>query len=217
LLGKVKVPRTDEDYDMNSEEGKELTIAADMNELAYIKLILSIDDKTSSGKVAFNIIKGCKNKDYADGKANMAWERLKNKFEPSCAPSLVKLEKQFLQFSLKKGQDPDIWITELEDQRMRLEELGSSVSDNQFILHILNNMTDDYDLQLAMMEKRVTDKSNPLTIDKIRDDLNLIFERLNEKQNEKIVDDNNQEAEFFGDQFKGKCQNCGAIGHKAKG
>jgi hypothetical protein len=90
---------------------------------------------------------------------------LKNKFEPSSAPSLVKLEKQFRQSSLKKGQDPYIWITELEDYRMRLEELGSIISDNHFILHILNNMTEDYDLQLAMMEKRVTDKSNPLTID----------------------------------------------------
>jgi hypothetical protein len=42
-------------------------------------------------------------------------------------------------------------------------------------------MMDDYDLQLAMMEKRVMDKSNSLTIDKIRDDLNLRSERLNEK------------------------------------
>jgi hypothetical protein len=177
---------------------------------------LSIDDKTNIGKVAFNLVKGYKNKHYADGNANMAWERLKNKFEPSSAPSLVKLEKQFRQCSLKKRQDPDIWITELEDYRMRLEELGSSISDNQFILHILNNMTDDYDLQLAMMEKRVTDKSNPLTIDEIRDDLNLGFERLNEKQNEESENDNNQEVPFFGGQFKGKCRNCGAIGHKAK-
>jgi hypothetical protein len=95
------------------------------------------------------IVKGCKNKDYADGNANMAWERLKNKVEPSSAPSLVKLEKQFHQYSLKKGQDLDIWITELEDYRMRLEdyrmrfeELGSSISDNQLILHILNSMTE---------------------------------------------------------------------------
>jgi hypothetical protein len=117
---------------------------------------------------------------------------------------------------LKKGQDPDIWITELEDYQMRLEELRSSISDNQFILQILNNMTEDYDLQLAMMEKRVTDKSNPLTIDKIRDDLNLRFERLNEKQNEGSENENNQEVAFFGGQFKGKCRNCGAIGHKAK-
>jgi hypothetical protein len=100
---------------MESEEGKKLTIAADMNELAYTELILSIDDKTSSGKVSFNLVKGCKNKDYADGNASMAWERLKNKFELSSASSLVKLEKQFRQCSLKKGQDPDIWITELED------------------------------------------------------------------------------------------------------
>jgi hypothetical protein len=78
LLGKIKVPRTD--YDMESEEGKKLTIAADMNELAYTDLILSIDDKTNSGKVAFNLVKGCKNKDYEDGNASIALKRLKNKF-----------------------------------------------------------------------------------------------------------------------------------------
>jgi hypothetical protein len=44
-----------------------------MNELAYTELILSIDDKTSSGKVKFNLVKGFKNKDYADGNASMAW------------------------------------------------------------------------------------------------------------------------------------------------
>jgi tellurite resistance-related uncharacterized protein len=107
LLGKVKVPRNDEDYDMESEEGKKLTIAADINELVYAELFLSIDDKTSNGKVAFNLVKGCKKKDYEDGNASMTWERLKSNFEQSSAPLLVKLEKQFRQCSLK-GQDPDI-------------------------------------------------------------------------------------------------------------
>jgi hypothetical protein len=58
-------------------------------------------------------------------------------------------------------------------------------------------MTEDYDLQLAMMEKRVTDKFNPLTIDKIRDDLNLRFKRLNERQIEESENDNNQEVAFL--------------------
>jgi hypothetical protein len=58
-------------------------------------------------------------------------------------------------------------------------------------------MTDDYDLQFAMMEKRVTDKYNPLTIDEIRDNLNLRFKRLNEKQNEESENDNNKEVAFF--------------------
>jgi hypothetical protein len=91
LLGKIRIPMTDEDYEVDTEEGKKLRIAADMNELAYTELILSIDDKTSNGKVAFNLVKGCKNKDYADGNASLAWERLKNKYEPQSAPSLIKM------------------------------------------------------------------------------------------------------------------------------
>jgi hypothetical protein len=39
---------------------------------------------------------------------------------------------------------------------------------------------------------------------------------LNEKQNEESENDNNQEVAFFSGQFKGKCQNSGAIGHKAR-
>jgi hypothetical protein len=115
LLGKVRIPMTDKDYEVDTEEGKKLRITADMNELAYTELILSIDDKTSNGKVVFNLVKGFKNKDYADGNASLAWERLKNKYEPQSAPSLVKIEKQFRQSALKKVQDSDFWITELED------------------------------------------------------------------------------------------------------
>jgi hypothetical protein len=48
-----------------------------------------------------------------------------------------------------------------------------------------------------MMEKRVTDKSNPLTANEIRDDLNLRFKRLFEKHNEESENDNNHEAEFL--------------------
>jgi hypothetical protein len=39
-------------------------------------------------------------------------------------------------------------------------------------------MTDNYDLQFAMNEKRVTDKPNPLTVNKTRYALNSIFKRL---------------------------------------
>jgi hypothetical protein len=73
LLGKARIPKTDENYEMDSEQGKKLTTATDMNELAYTELPLSIYDKTSKGKVAFNLVKGYKNKDYADGSVNMAW------------------------------------------------------------------------------------------------------------------------------------------------
>jgi hypothetical protein len=62
----------------------------DLNELARTELILSNNVKTSSGKVAFTMVKGCKNKDHTEGNVAMAWERLKNKYEPISAPSLVR-------------------------------------------------------------------------------------------------------------------------------
>jgi hypothetical protein len=53
-------------FDVNSEYRKKKMIIAYLNELAYIELILLIDDKTSNGKVAFNFVKGFKNKGYVD-------------------------------------------------------------------------------------------------------------------------------------------------------
>ena len=189
LLGKLSIPTADEEIDVESESGKKKSVIIELNEIAYSELILSIDIKTSSGKVAFNLIKGCKSKDYPDGNAALAWERLKNKYEPISAPSLVKLEKQFRELSLKKDEDPEVWITQLEDLRVRLEAMDSIISDNQFMVHILNNLTSEYELQVAMMERRVGDAEKPLTIEEIRGELSLRFERLN------LRSSNNREGE----------------------
>jgi hypothetical protein len=67
-----------------------------------------------------------------------------------------------------------------------------------------------------MMEKRLNDKLNPLNVNEIRDDLNLRFERLNIKSNENYENGNNQDVAFVGSLFKGKCRNCGVIGHKVR-
>jgi gag-polypeptide of LTR copia-type len=95
-----------------------------------------------------------KSKEYPDGSAAIAWERLKNKVEHVSAPSMVKAEKQFRALSSKKGENPEVWITEMEDLRIRLEDMGSAISDNQFMIHVLNNLTTDYDLQRALMDWR---------------------------------------------------------------
>jgi hypothetical protein len=108
----------DENFDEGTESGKKKSIAIELNEIAYTELILSIDVKTSIGKIAFHLIKGCKSKDYPDGNAAISWERLKKKYGPISAPSLVKLEKEFRELSLKKCQDPEILIAESEDLRV---------------------------------------------------------------------------------------------------
>ena len=151
-----------------SEIRKEKSRIIELNEIAYTELILLIVVKTSWSRTAFNIVKGCKTKDHIDCNAFSAWERLKNKYEPVSAPTLVKLEKQFRELSLKKVQDPETWITELEDLSVRIETIESRILENQFMIHILNNLTSDYELQLAILERRVGNVERPLTVEGIK-------------------------------------------------
>jgi hypothetical protein len=176
LLGKQEIPKSDETFDERTAEGRAKSKIVELNELAYSELVLSMDVKKATGKVAFQIIRGCKTKEYEDRNAAVAWERLKNKYQPTSAPSLVKLECAFRKSVLKDNQDPGEWITHLEEMRMQLEEMGSVLSDDQFLVHVLNNLTEDYDLQVALLETRVGSTSQPLTIDEIREKLDLQFE-----------------------------------------
>jgi hypothetical protein len=51
--------------------------------------------------------------------------------------------------------------------------MGSRISENQFMIHIFKNLISDYDLQLALMERRVGNVEKPLTIEEIRIDLSI--------------------------------------------
>jgi hypothetical protein len=44
---------------------------------------------------------------------------------------------------------------------VKLDDIGSSILENQFMIHVLSNLTSEYDLQLAITEKRVGGKENP--------------------------------------------------------
>jgi predicted nucleic acid-binding protein len=64
LLGKVEIPSSLEVIDEKTEEGKKLLRIADVNEIAFMELILSIDVSNSNGKIAFRIVKSCKSKEF---------------------------------------------------------------------------------------------------------------------------------------------------------
>jgi hypothetical protein len=64
---------------------------------------------------------------------------------------------------------------------------------------------------MLLLEKQIGNKDNPLSIEEIKEELNLQFERLSTSQNNNL----GEESALFTSQFKGKCRNCGKLGHKA--
>ena len=222
LLGKKNIP-TDSEYQQalavspEMPTSKETIVLAELNEEAYEDIILSIDHGTKQGKVAFSLIKNCKSSDYPEGNCKLAWDRLVAKYAPKTAPSLLKLKKQFANSSLKNEVYPDEWVTELESLRNDMDSisLSSKMSDQDFMIHILNNLPESYDVILDGMESRLMlpdSDPNKLTIENIRDKLNSRFERI--AKNESAREDE-QALAAYSKQYKGRCSKCGEYGHKS--
>jgi hypothetical protein len=114
---------------------------------------------------------------------------------------------------LKKGEDPEVWITQIEDISVRLEEMCLEILEKQFMIQVLNNLPSDYDLQVALLERRIGYEKDPLAVSEIRSELSLRFERLNNLSNNENGEASDEMALYNG-QFKEKCRNCGKIGHK---
>ena len=125
LLGKLTIPKTNEEFNEKADEGKKMMKIFDYHELAHTELVLFINVKTSSGKVVFNGIKRCKNQEYIEGNSAISWGRVKNEYEIISSPSLVKTKRMLRQSSSSKNEDPYAWITTLEVFEIKLEDMGS--------------------------------------------------------------------------------------------
>jgi hypothetical protein len=213
-LGKVLITKSSEVFDEKTNEGKRMLRIIDLNEMAFTKLVLSIDLSSSSGKLAFGNVKSCKTKDYEDGHAGLSWEKLKKKYDPVSAPSLFKTERLFRKCKLGNDEDPETWITNLEDLRLKLKVMGLFMTDDQFMVQILNSLTNDYELQMLLLERRIGSKENPLTIDELKEELSLKYERLLMKTETAKIDDLVEEKALVVTQFNCECQNRGKIGHE---
>ena len=118
-----------------------------LNDIDFNDLILSCDEE-----ISFSIVAEATTIERPDGDACLAWKRLSAKYEPKTGTSMVLLKKEFNKCALKKNQDPDEWITELERIRTRLR------------FHILNNLTPEYDNVVENIENRLGEDYNKIEV-----------------------------------------------------
>ena len=154
----MEIPKSSEVLDEKDDKAR--IKIRDLNDLGYSELILSFAD-TDAGNVAFQYVRNSKSKDYEDGHVGYAWAALRSKFSPQTAPTEIALYRKFYDSKLKKGMDPDVWISQMEDTRMRLEEMNSAMTEKHFLMHLINNLTSEYNYTVALVEKRLDSKSNP--------------------------------------------------------
>jgi hypothetical protein len=213
MKGWVKVLTSDEavltDEELERLDPRDPTYKAKMankrmNDQAFNELMLSMDTTTDEGDVAFGIVSAAMTDDFTNGRAAEAYANLQKKYDPTSAPSMVKITRQFYKATLGKGEDPDVFINKLERLRVQILRMDKEckVSDKSFINVILNSLPSEYEHQVSMLEERM-DSGEVLTIEKLRETLNRRFKRIEGNED----NDEEDQALYAGGKFKGKCYN----------
>jgi len=134
----------------------------------------------------------------------------------------MKLIKQLNESQMKKNEDPDVWITNLQRLRQRIAECGKTIDDSELIMHILYHLPSEYDNTNDQYMKDLDDEKE-IELEDLHADLPRKYDRLLDQGNIEKSDDDNDDKIVkeekalktgFKKQFKGKCRVCGKIGHK---
>jgi len=83
--------------------------------------------------------------------------------------------------------------------------------DEDFIVHVLNGLLAEYEVEVSKLEEQFSSTTNPLLIQDMWNKLNLKYTQLKCMSVEKNETD--QALAAFC-RYKGKCTNCGKFGHK---
>jgi hypothetical protein len=60
---------------------------------------------------------------------------------------------------------------------MKLEDMGSVMTDDHFMVQVLNNLASNHEKQMKLLENKIGD-INLLEVDKLCEESNLQYERL---------------------------------------
>ena len=211
----VSLTKKADGSDRTSAEMKRMTELREANEIAYEDLILSIDGTTDTGRVVFQFVRGAKTTEFANGDAREAWDRLIKKFEARTAPTRLMLKEKITNFKHKNRQDPEVYISKLEDLILQYNQAGGSWTEDEILEHICVHMPPVYEVVLTPLEKRIGAATNKLTLKELREELNLKFMKLNKGKAGDSEGSGDGEVGLFAGGFRGKCHKCGKIGHKS--
>ena len=212
MLGNTTVPDATAVIDISNDAGKSQLRAREANDEGYNDLLLSMEEE-----VAFGLVNEAKTTALPDGCLKTAWDALSKRYEPRTKNQLVALKSQFTKRSLEKEEDPDEWITDLEALNRKIKNIDANraYSNDDLLIHIAANVTEEYDNVVQQLEKRIGSSTNALTLMEMREELSTTYEKWKKRHDSEKIDtaliatQNKTQGKF-----KGRCYVCGKFGHK---
>ena len=109
---------------------------------------------------------------------------LKERFDPRTSNEKLQLKEKFTNSKLKDWKkSPNDWITELEIIVSQLYRMGHKITDEDFMIHVLGNLPEEYESKVETLEKDLDNTHDPLTIERMTNELNLKYKKICKKNN----------------------------------
>ena len=164
------------------------------NDHGCCTMLLAMD---STGK-AFTMVALAKTAALPAGCLKKAYNDIKKTYAPNSSMQAVLLKKEVSNCKPKSEKaDPDVRFNELEMLKMRLAVMGSTITDDDMLAHILNNVSKSYEgvVTNTMMRMHQTPVS-------VFDMKGAIKDRFQYMKDHGILKKDPEEA-FFSKKFKG--------------
>ena len=145
LLGLEDPPADDAPIDETTTDGKHQLELRKLHRRAYYELTMSMDLKTIEGRTAFRLVRNSTSKDFPAGDAKEAWVRLREEYESGTATAQIELKRKFHGAMMRPTQNPTTFISNLANIPERMEGLGIQISDEDFMLQILDSLPREYE------------------------------------------------------------------------
>ena len=111
---------------------------------------------------------------------------------------------------------------ELEIITSQLDEIGHKITDEDFMMHVLGNLPEEYKSKIESLEKDLDHQYDPLTVERMTNELNMKYKKICKKNDYDPDEDKKKKesketalATTSYPSFKGRCYTCGNFGHKS--
>ena len=123
------------------------------------------------------------------GKDFLAWNKLKDRFDPQTSNEKLQLKEKFTNFKLTDWKkSPDDWII-----TSQLDQIGHKITDKDFVMYVLGNLLEQYESKIESLEKQLDNQYDSLTVERMTNELYMKSKKICKKNDYNPDEDEKKE------------------------
>ena len=99
------------------------------------------------------------------------------KYAPSTMGELVELKREFMKLTMESGEDPEEFISQLEELNRKMKVIKSTraMDEEDVLIHSVASLPAEYDHLIPGLSSRIEATTNKLTLETLKMELREVF------------------------------------------